>query len=135
MQWQTSGYATIKNRNFTFCSPRGLSVTDYLLTHKFNSDSLNIFQILDFNNFSDHTHIYFTFPGKPTAKQTISSAGEFEQNGFNEEKNADYEDRLRQNLFSFDVSLIQILTLIKKLTLSQKFYMIMQIKVLVKYPC
>ena len=57
-----------QNGNFTFCSTRGLSVTDYLLTHKFNLDSLNNFKILDFNNFSDHAPIYFTFPRKPTAK-------------------------------------------------------------------
>ena len=68
-----------QNGNFTFCSTRGLSVTDYLLTHKFNLNSLNNFLILDFNNFSDHAPIYFTFPRKPTAKQTKSSTGESKQ--------------------------------------------------------
>ena len=93
-----------QNGNFTFCSIRGLSVTDYLLTHKFNLDSLHSFQILDYSNFSDHAPIYFTFLRKPTAKQNKSSADVFEQKiVFNEEKIADYKNLFSQNLFSLDV--------------------------------
>ena len=104
-----------QNGNFTFCSTRGLSVTDYLLTHKFNLDSLNNFQILDFNNFSDHAPIYFTFPRKPTVKQTKSSTGDSKQKMvFNEEKIADFKDLLSQNLFSFNVCINSDINIDKK---------------------
>ena len=104
-----------QNGNFTFCSTRGLSVTDYLLKHKFNIDSLNNFQILDLNNFSDHAPIYFTFPRKPTAKQTKSSTGESKHKiVFNEEKIADFKDLLSQNLFSFDVCINSDINIDKK---------------------
>ena len=47
--------------NFTFCSSRGLSVTDYLLCRILYIDSINNFEILNWNEFSDHAPIYFTF--------------------------------------------------------------------------
>ena len=40
-----------KDGNFTFCSERGLSITDYLLVNIFDFDSLQTFEILDWNNF------------------------------------------------------------------------------------
>ena len=50
-----------KDGNFTFCSERGLSVTDYLLTNIFDIDSLKNFKVLDWNNFSDHAPLHFSF--------------------------------------------------------------------------
>ena len=47
--------------NFTFCSTRGLSVTDYLLLNIFDIDSINNFEILNWNSFSDHAALHFTF--------------------------------------------------------------------------
>ena len=53
-----------KDGNFTFCSERGLNITDYLLVNLFDFDSLQTFEILDWNNFSDHAALYFSFMTK-----------------------------------------------------------------------
>lgn len=45
---------------FTFCSTRGLSTTDYLLTHNTNLHTIHDFEIGEFNSFSDHAPIIFT---------------------------------------------------------------------------
>lgn len=50
-----------RDGNYTFCSSRGLSVTDYLLVNKFNIDSITEFEILNWNNFSDHAALCFNF--------------------------------------------------------------------------
>ena len=50
-----------KDGSFTFCSERGLSVTNYLLTNIFDIDSLKNFKVLDWNNFSDHAALHFSF--------------------------------------------------------------------------
>ena len=50
-----------RDGNYTFCSSRGLSITDYLLVNKFNINSITEFEILNWNNFSDHAVLYFNF--------------------------------------------------------------------------
>ena len=50
---------------FTFCSTRGLSVSDYLLIDIFDIDSINNFEILNWNTFSDHAALQFSFLRKP----------------------------------------------------------------------
>ena len=43
-----------QNGEFTFCCKRGSSVTDYLLLNIFDIKTLKHFEILQWNNFSDH---------------------------------------------------------------------------------
>ena len=44
---------------FTFCSQVGQSTGDYLLTDLSNFDILSFFDVLDFNEFSDHSPVLF----------------------------------------------------------------------------
>ena len=55
-----------KYGSYTFCSQRGLSVTDYLLLNKNEIVSLHNFKILEWNSFSDHAAVYFCFIKKCT---------------------------------------------------------------------
>ena len=52
-----------KAGNYTFTSPRGLSVTDYSLIHhdSYNRNVIHEFEILDWTEFSDHAGLYFSF--------------------------------------------------------------------------
>ena len=49
---------------FTFCSQVGQSTVDYLLTDLSNFDILSFFDVLDFNQFSDHSPILFRISTK-----------------------------------------------------------------------
>lgn len=46
---------------FTYCSHNGLSAVDYLLLSPNDVQYLTDFKVLEFNEFSDHAPIYFTF--------------------------------------------------------------------------
>jgi len=48
-----------QNGEFTFCSDRGSSTVDYLLTVFDNFDSIESFNIIEFNEFSDHAPVRF----------------------------------------------------------------------------
>ena len=66
---KTTGHAITNGRlhkdrgigKFTFCSSRGLSVTDYLLAEIDSIETINDFEILNWSSFSDHAPIYFSF--------------------------------------------------------------------------
>ncbi|MEW8545253.1 MAG: reverse transcriptase family protein, partial [Candidatus Thiodiazotropha sp.] len=55
---------------FTFCSQAGQSTVDYLLTDLSNFDILSFFDVLDFNEFSDHSPISFCICTKYKSNQT-----------------------------------------------------------------
>lgn len=44
---------------FTFCTTRGRSVNDYLLLSPINYDKISAFEVKQFNEFSDHSPIFF----------------------------------------------------------------------------
>ena len=71
----------------TFCSARGLSVTDYLLLNINDIMSIHNFIILDWNNFSDHAPVYFSFEKHSPRKTDTQDNCTYEQKiVFNEEK-------------------------------------------------
>ena len=45
--------------NFTFCSHQGQSTVDYLLLNFLDFETLSNFEILDFNEYSDHAPIMY----------------------------------------------------------------------------
>ena len=49
---------------FTYCGHNGLSTVDYLLLNPNDASSLSDFNILLFNEFSDHAPIHISFPLK-----------------------------------------------------------------------
>ena len=53
---------------FTLCCQRGLRITDYLLIHLFNVNTLKHFEILKWNNFSDHAALIVCFLTKYSEK-------------------------------------------------------------------
>ena len=55
---------------FTFASNNGLSVVDYLLCSVADSQYINHFCILNFNEFSDHSPILFSLSSKYFRQQT-----------------------------------------------------------------
>ena len=48
-----------KSGNFTFCTTRGRSVNDYLLFSPIDIDKISEFDVLNLNEFSDHSPIFF----------------------------------------------------------------------------
>ena len=56
---------------FTFSSHNGLSVVDYLLCNITDSQIIADFKILDFNEFSDHSPVYYTLSSKPIHSEVI----------------------------------------------------------------
>ena len=46
---------------YTYCSHGGMSVVDYLLFNYNDNKCITDFKVLDFNEFSDHAPLYFTF--------------------------------------------------------------------------
>lgn len=57
------------NGKFTFCSHQGQSTVDYLLFNFCDFDTLSHFEILQFNEFSDHAPLSFNFYLKPRNKE------------------------------------------------------------------
>ena len=55
---------------FTFCSQVGQITVDYLLTDLSNFDILSFFDVLDFNEFSDHSPILFCISTKHQRNST-----------------------------------------------------------------
>ena len=55
--------------NFLFCSHQGQSTVDYLLLNFCDFDTLSHFEILQFNEFSDHAPLSFNFYLKPRNKE------------------------------------------------------------------
>lgn len=90
--------------NFTFCSSHGSSVTDYLLCRMFDIDSISNFEILNWNEFSDHAPVYFTFAkhqdpiSVQTKKSRIDEHILQQKIIFSEDKVPEYEEILRQNI-------------------------------------
>lgn len=90
--------------NFTFCSSHGSSVTDYLLCRMFDIDSISNFEILNWNEFSDHAPVYFTFTkhqdpiSVQTKKSRIDEHILQQKIIFSEDKVPEYEEILRQNI-------------------------------------
>lgn len=56
---------------FTYCSHNGLSVVDYLLLNPNDVQHLTDFKVLEFNEFSDHAPIYFTFKFRSVIENAI----------------------------------------------------------------
>ena len=54
---------------FTFCTMRGSSVNDYLLISPDDYKLIKDFDVLDFNEFSDHAPLYFEFDLSNIPKQ------------------------------------------------------------------
>lgn len=97
-----------KDGNYTFCSSRGLSVTDYLLVNKFNVDSITEFEILNWNNFSDHAALYFSFQTTCTseAEKITDNTKHISVEPriiFDEEKIPEFQTLLRQNIQRLEV--------------------------------
>ena len=90
--------------NFTFCSSRGLSVTDYLLCRISDIDSISNFEILNWNEFSDHAPIYFTFIKQHDSIPVRTKASSINERTFqqkiifSEDKVPEYEEILRRNI-------------------------------------
>lgn len=58
---------------FTYCSHNGLSVVDYLLLNPNDVQHLTDFKVLEFNEFSDHAPIYFTFKFRSVIENAINT--------------------------------------------------------------
>ena len=56
---------------FTFVSHNGLSVVDYLLCNAADSQHIKNFCVLDFNEFSDHSPLFFSLASKYTMNDTF----------------------------------------------------------------
>lgn len=75
---QTSGLLIANGRSHedcnvgghTFISLNGMSTVDYLLANPFDIQCLSGFKILNFNEFSDHAPIFFSFSGSLPRKLT-----------------------------------------------------------------
>ncbi|VDI62880.1 Hypothetical predicted protein, partial [Mytilus galloprovincialis] len=48
-----------KHGNFTFCTSNGRSVNDYLLVSPCDYELISNFEVLQLNEFSDHSPLYF----------------------------------------------------------------------------
>ena len=111
-----------QNGELTFCSQRGLSVTDYLLLHIFDINTLTNFEVLKWNNFSDHAALMFSFSmsNSKSANKTKSEKITYEEKIIYEElKNLEFMNTLNHNLQDFDTlfdSEKDISTQIKNLT-------------------
>ena len=93
-----------KQGTYTFCSPRDLSVTDYLLLNVNDVQALCNFEVLEFNEFSDHSPLYFCFKRK---KSNTDRSKRHVQ--YNSNDNIDYETKIvfhEQKLELFKQSLL-----------------------------
>ena len=68
-------YLKINKVNSRFLHNGALSVTDYLLLHINNINSLNNFHVEEFNNFSDHAAVYFSIAGNTQINININNTG------------------------------------------------------------
>lgn len=73
--------------HFTFCSGRGLSTVDYLLLDSCDFETLLYFEVKDFNEFSDHAPLMFSFarknrvaPRAPSAERKTSDKLTWDEN-------------------------------------------------------
>ena len=90
---------------FTFCCQRGLSVTDYLLIHLFDVNTLKNFEILKWNNFSDYAALIVCFPTKYSEKSKTNIPHEIkyeEKIFFEESKINEFKHNLNHNIHNFD---------------------------------
>lgn len=81
---------------FTFCTTRGRSVNDYLLLSPINYDKISAFEVKQFNEFSDHSPIFFELdfsnnrqPFEPPAVHSFIK--------WNNDKNHEYIQKLLSN--------------------------------------
>ena len=87
--------------NFTYCSQTGLSTVDYLLLHPNDIQFLDDFNVLEFNEFSDHSPLYFTFQLKQSITRGIHHGNHEQQSSnqirFNEAKIPLFRTQLMNN--------------------------------------
>lgn len=90
--------------NFTFSSERGMSVTDYLLVHVNDYKSIINFNVLNWNEFSDHAALYFSLQRKPNIKENYRNLPLYEEKIiFDSEKSEEYKTLLRNNVASLNI--------------------------------
>ena len=65
--------------NFAYCTQSGLSVVDYLLLHPSDIHTISEFTVLEFNKFSDHAPLFFTFQPKHMYTNVIHSDNQDQQ--------------------------------------------------------
>ena len=66
----------IESGEFTYCSQRGQSTVDYLLTDYFDLHLIKEFKILPFNEFSDHAPLLVVFSSNQLASKPESDISE-----------------------------------------------------------
>ena len=94
-----------QNGEFTFCCKRGSSVTDYLLLNIFDIKTLKHFEILQWNNFSDHAAILFSFSKTYAYESKNKSTNEpkyEEKIVFDESRTNEFQHYLNHNIQIFD---------------------------------
>lgn len=88
-----------QDNQFTFVSNRGLSITDYLIINANYVDNINEFQILNWQNFSDHAGVYFSL--KCNTKTRHITTGEYKEETklvFNSSFVEKFQDSLKENI-------------------------------------
>ena len=83
---------------FTYCSTRGESVTDYLLFNMFDTLCISDFDILEYNCFSDHAAIFFSFEILPLHNQQRINQKHSKKIVYDNDKVHEYKNILQQNI-------------------------------------
>ena len=88
-----------QDNQFTFVSNRGLSITDYHIINANYVDNINEFQILNWQNFSDHAGVYFSL--NCNTKTRHITTGEYKEETklvFNSSFVEKFQDSLKENI-------------------------------------
>ena len=111
-----------KEGNYTFCSQRGLSVTDYLLLNINDINAIQNFEILNWTHFSDHAALLFSLKRKHIEYSKMKQPNQltFETKiVFDEQKIEEFKEHLSKHLHQLNVDNSQntnIITHIENLT-------------------
>lgn len=87
---------------FTFCASRGQSVTDYLLLNIFDTLSIFDFDVLEWNSFSDHAAIFFSFETIRIKEQQRVDQKTEKKIFYDDAKAPAYKNLLQQNINKLD---------------------------------